>query len=252
MMKRNILAVVIPALLVAGAANAAEIYNKNGNKLDFYGKMVGEHVWTTNGDTSSDDTTYARIGLKGETQINDQLIGYGQWEYNMDASNVEGSQTTKTRLAFAGLKAGEYGSFDYGRNYGAIYDVESATDMLVEWGGDGWNYTDNFMTGRTNGVATYRNSDFFGLVDGLSFALQYQGKTITTAPFANRMATVSAPRQPTRLITVSRCLQVTLTPTVALTRNVTATVTKLKHGQPLPSTMLTTSMPQLCTPRLTT
>lgn len=41
MMKRNILAVVIPALLVAGAANAAEIYNKNGNKLDFYGKMVG-------------------------------------------------------------------------------------------------------------------------------------------------------------------------------------------------------------------
>ncbi len=31
------------------------------------------------------------------------------------------------------------------------------------------------MTGRTNGVATYRNSDFFGLVDGLHFALQYQG-----------------------------------------------------------------------------
>ncbi|HED3045621.1 TPA: porin, partial [Klebsiella oxytoca] len=176
MMKRKILAAVIPALLVAGAANAAEIYNKNGNKLDFYGKMVGEHVWTTNGDTSSDDTTYARIGLKGETQINDQLTGYGQWEYNMDASNVEGSQTTKTRLAFAGLKAGEYGSFDYGRNYGAIYDVEAATDMLVEWGGDGWTNTDNFMTARTNGVATYRNSDFFGLVDGLSFALQYQGK----------------------------------------------------------------------------
>ncbi|MXF47993.1 hypothetical protein GR294_15850 [Raoultella sp. Lac2] len=176
MMKRNILAVVIPALLVAGAANAAEIYNKNGNKLDFYGKMVGEHVWTTNGNTNNSDTTYARIGLKGETQINDQLTGYGQWEYNMDASNVEGSQPTKTRLAFAGLKAGDYGSFDYGRNYGAIYDVESATDMLVEWGGDGWTNTDNFMTGRANGVATYRNSDFFGLVDGLSFALQYQGK----------------------------------------------------------------------------
>lgn len=99
------------------------------------------------------------------------------WNLSRPASsNVEGSQTTKTRLAFAGLKAGEYGSFDYGRNYGAIYDVEAATDMLVEWGGDGWNYTDNYMTGRTNGVATYRNSDFFGLVDGLSFALQYQGK----------------------------------------------------------------------------
>ena len=236
MMKRNILAVVIPALLVAGAANAAEIYNKNGNKLDFYGKMVGEHVWTTNGDTSSDDTTYARIGLKGETQINDQLIGYGQWEYNMDASNVEGSQTTKTRLAFAGLKAGEYGSFDYGRNYGAIYDVEAATDMLVEWGGDGWNYTDNYMPGRTNGVATYRT----------------RVKTTTTVRFASRMATASAPQPPTRSTTVSHCLQATPALTVASIRKLTAMATKPKPGRPLQNMTLTTSMRPSCTPRLTT
>jgi hypothetical protein len=39
-MKRKTLALLIPALLVAGTVNAAEIYNKNGNKLDFYGKMV--------------------------------------------------------------------------------------------------------------------------------------------------------------------------------------------------------------------
>ncbi|MGL4723590.1 MAG: porin [Scandinavium sp.] len=182
MMKRNILAVVIPALLAAGAANAAEIYNKNANKLDFYGKAVGEHIWTTNGDTSSDDTTYARIGFKGETQINDQITGYGQWEYNLDASNTEGSQGTKTRLAFAGLKFGDAGSIDYGRNYGAIYDVAAYTDMLVEWGGDSWAATDNFMNGRTTGVLTYRNNNFFGLVDGLSFALQYQGKNERNSP----------------------------------------------------------------------
>ena len=176
MMKRNILAVVIPALLVAGAANAAEIYNKNGNKLDFYGKMVGEHVWTTNGDTSSDDTTYARIGLKGETQINDQLTGYGQWEYNVQANNTESSSDQAwTRLAFAGLKFGDAGSFDYGRNYGVVYDVTSWTDVLPEFGGDTYG-SDNFMQQRGNGFATYRNTDFFGLVDGLNFALQYQGK----------------------------------------------------------------------------
>ncbi|CAH5080546.1 Outer membrane protein F [Citrobacter freundii] len=46
MMKRNILAVVIPALLVAGAANAAEVYNKDGNKLDIYGKTVGLHYFS--------------------------------------------------------------------------------------------------------------------------------------------------------------------------------------------------------------
>ena len=32
------------------------------------------------------------------------------------------------------------------------------------------------MTGRANGLATYRNTGFFGLVDGLNFAVQYQGK----------------------------------------------------------------------------
>ncbi|ENJ4423587.1 phosphoporin PhoE, partial [Salmonella enterica] len=46
MMKRKILAAVIPALLAAATANAAEIYNKDGNKLDLYGKAVGRHVWT--------------------------------------------------------------------------------------------------------------------------------------------------------------------------------------------------------------
>ncbi len=75
----------------------------------------------------------------------------------------------KTRLTFAGLKYNELGSFDYGRNYGVAYDAAAYTDMLVEWGGDSWASADNFMNGRTNGVATYRNYDFFGLVDGLEF-----------------------------------------------------------------------------------
>ena len=180
MMKRHILAVVIPALLVAGAANAAEIYNKNGNKLDFYGKVNAEHDFVTSGDnTNNNDATYAQIGFKGETQINDQLTGYGQWEYRFAANQAEGgNQTNKNRLAFAGLKAGDAGSIDYGRNYGIVYDVESYTDMAPSFSGMTWggNYVDNFMTSRSTGLLTYRNSNFFGLVDGLSFAVQYQGK----------------------------------------------------------------------------
>ncbi len=81
MMKRNILAVVIPALLAAGAANAAEVYNKDGNKLDLYGKAVGLHYFSKDNGKNSyggdGDQTYARLGFKGETQINDQLTGYG-------------------------------------------------------------------------------------------------------------------------------------------------------------------------------
>ncbi|WP_293586004.1 porin [Pluralibacter sp.] len=185
MMKRNILAVVIPALLVAGAANAAEIYNKNGNKLDFYGKINGERDFVTtgdNGNNNSKDGTYAQIGFKGETQINDMLVGYGQWEYRMMANTPEGAQASKNRLAFAGLKAGDAGSIDYGRNYGIVYDVESYTDMAPSFSGMTWggNYVDNFMTSRGTGMLTYRNSDFFGLADGLHFGVQYQGKNERT------------------------------------------------------------------------
>ncbi|MFD3238474.1 porin OmpC [Rahnella perminowiae] len=178
MMKRNILAVVIPALLVAGAANAAEIYNKDGNKLDLYGKVDARHTFSDNAGDDGDQT-YVRFGFKGETQITDQLTGYGQWEYNVQANHAEsaGDEGNKTRLGFAGLKFGDAGSFDYGRNYGVIYDVMSYTDQLPIYGDDTmYQNNDNFMIGRGNGMATYRNSNFFGLVDGLSFAVQYQGK----------------------------------------------------------------------------
>lgn len=48
-MQRKVLALMIPALLMAGATHAAEIYNKDGNKLDLYGKVDGLHYF-------SDDT----------------------------------------------------------------------------------------------------------------------------------------------------------------------------------------------------
>ncbi|HAY4242415.1 TPA: porin OmpC [Escherichia coli] len=173
-MKRKVLAMLVPALLVAGAANAAEIYNKNGNKLDLYGKVDARHTFSDNPGDDGDETII-ELGFKGETQITDQLTGYGQALTKTKASDTEGDDNTYVKLAFAGLKFGEMGSFDYGRNYGVIYDVEAWTDMLPVFGGDSYTWTDNFMAGRANGVATYRNSDFFGLVEGLNFALQYQG-----------------------------------------------------------------------------
>jgi len=174
-MRRKVLAIVVPALLMAGAANAAEMYNKNGNKVDLYGKVDARHTFSDNlGDDG--DETYVQIGFKGETQIANDLIGYGQWEYKTFANNTEGAgDKSFNRLAYAGLKYGEYGSFDYGRNYGVVYDVEAWTDMLPVFGGDSYTWTDNFMNGRANGLATYRNQDFFGLAEGLNFALQYQG-----------------------------------------------------------------------------
>ncbi|EHV3412716.1 porin OmpC [Salmonella enterica] len=172
------LSAVAVTVMMAGMADAAEVYNKDGNKLDLYGKVDGLHYFSKDkGDDG--DQSYVRFGFKGETQINDQLTGYGQWEYNIQANHDEDDNGTKgnaTRLAFAGLKFADFGSIDYGRNNGVIYDIGAWTDVLPEFGNDTYEEADRFMTGRANGLLTYHNTDFFGLVDGLNFSLQYQGK----------------------------------------------------------------------------
>ncbi|MEY7479119.1 porin [Citrobacter freundii] len=58
----------------------------------------------------------------------------------------------------------------------------SDTNCLEIQGASLYTKADNFMTGRANGVATYRNTDFFGLVDGLNVALQYQGANENQSP----------------------------------------------------------------------
>ncbi|MGX8942247.1 porin [Symbiopectobacterium sp. Eva_TO] len=188
MMKRNILAVVIPALLAVGAANAAEIYNKDGNKLDLNGKVNGLRYFSDD-NSNEGDKTYVRLGFKGETQINSDLTGYGRFEYEFKGNHPESAQSgDKTRYAFVGFKVTDFGSLDYGRNLGIAYDGISYTDVLPEFGGDS-AYTDN-LTQRVGGVATYRNKGFFGLVDGLNFGLQYQGKN--TESTTNKRADESA------------------------------------------------------------
>lgn len=44
-MKSKVLALLIPTLLAAGATVTAEVYNKDGNKLDLYGKVDGLHYF---------------------------------------------------------------------------------------------------------------------------------------------------------------------------------------------------------------
>ncbi|EPB5148493.1 TPA: porin [Morganella morganii subsp. morganii] len=194
-MKRNILAVVIPALLVAGAANAAEIYNKDGNKVDLYGKVDVRHMFAKsddNGSKEDGDDSRVRFGIKGETQITDQLTGFGRFENEIKTNGTEGDNKNKVRLAYAGFKFAEFGSIDYGRNYGVVYDTAAWTDVLPLFGGDTMAQTDVYMTGRNANLLTYRNSDMFGYVDGLSFALQYQGANDDNS-IANRGKAIKDP-----------------------------------------------------------
>lgn len=177
MMKRNILAIVIPALIAgAGTANAAEIYNKDGNKLDLYSKVDVRHFFGKSSGGDEGDDSRVRLGIKGDTQISDQLTGFGRFEWETKTNKSEAENENTNRLAYAGLKIADFGSIDYGRNYGVLYDVNAWTDVLPLYGADSMSQADSYLTGRNRNLLTYRSTDFFGLVDGLNFALQYQGK----------------------------------------------------------------------------
>lgn len=68
-MKVKVLSLLVPALLVAGAANAAEVYNKDGNKLDLYGKVDGLHYFSDNKDVDGDQTYTCVLASKVKLRL---------------------------------------------------------------------------------------------------------------------------------------------------------------------------------------
>lgn len=68
-MKVKVLSLLVPALLVAGAANAAEVYNKDGNKLDLYGKVDGLHYFSDSLTTSQKTATRPMYVLVSKAKL---------------------------------------------------------------------------------------------------------------------------------------------------------------------------------------
>ncbi|PPI87532.1 hypothetical protein CRV11_01210 [Candidatus Pantoea edessiphila] len=191
-------AVTMLTVLISNVTNAVEVYNKNNTKLDIYGEIDGFHYLYPNASLNKNipfdyrqnyfifnvprenntglDKSRANFGFKAETLLDDNIIGYGQLQYDSPLYMPESTtnSTSRATLGFVGIKS-PLGSIDYGRNYGVIHDVSSWTSVLPEFGGNS-EYSDNFLAGRNSGLFTYRNKDFFGIKKNLNFAIQYQSQ----------------------------------------------------------------------------
>lgn len=169
--------IALISVLLPSYGIAAEIFNHQGQKLAVYGRVNAMHYFSHASDLAS-DKSYARLGFLAGSQINENILGYGKWEYHAKLSNseAEGSTGNKTRLAYAGIQYAKLGSFDFGRNYGVVYDGLAYTDVLPEFGSDTLTNTDNFMASRANSLATFRSNGFLDLVPKLDLGLQLQAK----------------------------------------------------------------------------
>lgn len=173
MIKRNILAIVIPALLI-GMAEAAEIFNKDGNKLDLYGSVNVRRFFLENDRVFGGDSSYINLGINGNTQISDNIVGFGRFEFSEKTGDLDSKNYTKNNLSYIGLKFDDFGSFDYGYNYGLLHDIKNWTDFSPLYKSSYVTQVDNYLSSNAKNSLTYRNEDFFGLFDGLNFAIQYQ------------------------------------------------------------------------------
>ncbi|AEI74759.1 porin OmpC [Candidatus Moranella endobia] len=175
-MKIQYLSVLMSAIAMVSSARATEVYNKEGNKLDLYGKFNCIRYMSFYANKNG-DRSFVRYGFRAETKLSANIISFGTLEQEVGLRHTESIVANNhfSRLGFAGIKFTNVGSIDYGRNYGVLYDVGAWTDIVLVFSGD-TTVTDNVITGRANSLLTYRNTNCFGRLDGFNFALQYQGK----------------------------------------------------------------------------
>ena len=167
-MQKTLIAMTLTTLLAA-SANAATVFDKDGQKFDVYGRLQGKIYDKTAASAAGPDedkTTLkgdARFGLKGSQAIVDGLSGIAKGEWQIAAEGEDDSKFT-TRDAYVGLDGSEKGTLIFGRTDTAYYDVLAVTDYFNEWGDIG-----NAYTGRQDGQIIYH-----GAWNGFSAAASYQ------------------------------------------------------------------------------
>ncbi|WP_395480066.1 porin [Candidatus Curculioniphilus buchneri] len=187
-MKLRYFTLLVLSMVASGIASSTEVYNKHGSKLDIYGNLNSTHYLSIDSNNNGDRSSIY-YGCHGNTYINNHIVGFGTWEHEVKLRSENPTDKNNcTRLSFAGLKFGENGSLDYGRNYGVLYDIGAWINTMPEFSGD-LICSDNFLSGPANSILTYRNANFFNTIDNLNVAFQYQGKNNNKDNIANNIQT---------------------------------------------------------------
>jgi predicted porin len=153
-MKKILLPVLVPSLIMTGFAEAATVYsNKEGTKLDLYGRVEAKigNEWTTEHDSAANLT--GRLGVDAQQKIDDTftVLGKMEWQVNTQKNDTESSDDTwKIRYAYAGVEANKYGKAMIGRTRNPMYQWMSITDRYM-------NFTSNVYS---NWVGTRIDSSY--------------------------------------------------------------------------------------------
>ena len=174
-MKKTLIALAVPALLAASAANAATVYEKDGQKFEVTGRAQANYY--NNAASDSNGSTVegsGRLGLRGSSAINDTWSAIARVEWKV-AGETSDNGTFDVRHMYAGFDGSQYGTIIAGQTDTAYYAVVAPTDIFNEWGSYGnsyWGYRGGAANfgGRQEGQIIYTNS-FGGFRGGVSYRL---------------------------------------------------------------------------------
>ncbi|USD66190.1 porin [Vibrio sp. SCSIO 43136] len=128
-MKKSLLAVVIPSLMAANAAVAAEIYKSEEGSAEFYGQLRAQ-LHKNDGEELKYANGSSRMGVKGEYVLVEGINVFGKVEYG-----VKAAKDLDNRLHYMGV-SGDFGKVTVGRQW-VVSDETWGADYSYWFGGSG-------------------------------------------------------------------------------------------------------------------
>ena len=140
-MKKTILAA---AILLAGAANAAEIYNDDTTTISLGGSFRGHTVFVDSDNVKFEDAG-SRFDIKAAKELDNGLKAFGRLEIKYNGKTGQGD-TLYLNKVYMGLSHDVYGTATLGKKYGLTDDLVM-NDFSFE---EGAYYHENSAAGSGN------------------------------------------------------------------------------------------------------
>jgi len=128
-MNKAVAALAVSAALVSGSSLAATVYSAEGTELKVGGRVEfrGDFIGTSKGKEiqgTMEDSTRARLNLKGKSQITDGMSAFGVYEAEQDT----GKDEFDNRYMYAGLDFDGH-AISFGRQDMAAVIISDLTDI---------------------------------------------------------------------------------------------------------------------------
>lgn len=176
-MYKKILAAVV-ASVISSQAMAIVVLDDGTNKFTINGRVGARFQYEKkdgeNNTQQKDDGS--RFGFIFESKLNEDFTAFARTEWGFNALRVPGIENDDAflwnRLGYAGVQHSEYGALSAGKQYGALYNVASWTDMFATEGGSALGIYGT--QGELNGTARSENVAYNLSTHGLNVHVSFQ------------------------------------------------------------------------------